>query len=64
MHRLEHSDGGILDRDDVLCDVADDKDRVSVGSWSFHLQSWWDLRGKNCTSREWQKSRINSSLNW
>lgn len=29
VHRLEHSDGGILDLDDVLCDVADDKDRVS-----------------------------------
>lgn len=28
VHRLEHSDGGILDLDDVLCDVADDKDRV------------------------------------
>ncbi|TNM98140.1 hypothetical protein fugu_014386 [Takifugu bimaculatus] len=27
VHRLEHSDGGILDLDDVLCDVADDKDR-------------------------------------
>lgn len=29
MHRLEHGDGGILDIDDILCDVADDKDRVS-----------------------------------
>lgn len=29
MHRLEHGDGGILDLDDTLCDVADDKDRVS-----------------------------------
>ncbi|XP_060104129.1 partitioning defective 3 homolog isoform X5 [Heteronotia binoei] len=28
VHRLEHSDGGILDRDDILCDVADDKDRL------------------------------------
>uniref|UniRef100_H3CRB3 Par-3 family cell polarity regulator alpha, b n=1 Tax=Tetraodon nigroviridis TaxID=99883 RepID=H3CRB3_TETNG len=28
VHRLEHSDGGILDLDDVLCDVADDKDRL------------------------------------
>ncbi|KAL7874131.1 hypothetical protein SRHO_G00051010 [Serrasalmus rhombeus] len=27
VHRLEHGDGGILDLDDVLCDVADDKDR-------------------------------------
>ena len=31
MHRLEHGDGGILDLDDILCDVADDKDRVSSG---------------------------------
>jgi len=29
VHRVEHGDGGILDLDDVLCDVADDKDRVS-----------------------------------
>ncbi|CAL9689573.1 unnamed protein product [Knipowitschia caucasica] len=28
VHRLEHSDGGILDLDDVLCDVADDKDKL------------------------------------
>lgn len=28
VHRLEHSDGGILDLDDVLCDVVDDKDRL------------------------------------
>lgn len=28
VHRLEHSDGGILDLDDTLCDVADDKDRL------------------------------------
>ncbi|MEQ2225091.1 hypothetical protein ILYODFUR_013958, partial [Ilyodon furcidens] len=30
VHRLEHGDGGILDLDDVLCDVADDKDRRKV----------------------------------
>lgn len=29
VHRLEHGDGGILDVDDMLCDVVDDKDRVS-----------------------------------
>ncbi|KAI1242616.1 Partitioning defective 3, partial [Lamprotornis superbus] len=29
VHRLEHGDGGILDLDDILCDVADDKDRGS-----------------------------------
>ncbi|XP_020846103.1 partitioning defective 3 homolog isoform X13 [Phascolarctos cinereus] len=28
VHRLEHGDGGILDLDDTLCDVADDKDRL------------------------------------
>ncbi|XP_070397642.1 par-3 family cell polarity regulator alpha, b isoform X5 [Nothobranchius furzeri] len=28
VHRLEHSDGGILDVDDALCDVVDDKDRL------------------------------------
>lgn len=30
VHRLEHGDGGILDVDDMLCDVVDDKDRVSA----------------------------------
>ncbi|XP_018122669.1 partitioning defective 3 homolog isoform X9 [Xenopus laevis] len=30
VHRLEHGDGGILDLDDILCDVADDKDRLVV----------------------------------
>lgn len=39
MHRLEHGDGGILDQDDILCDVADDKDRVS--SWLGALPQWW-----------------------
>uniref|UniRef100_A0A673MJ69 Par-3 family cell polarity regulator alpha, b n=1 Tax=Sinocyclocheilus rhinocerous TaxID=307959 RepID=A0A673MJ69_9TELE len=28
VYRLEHGDGGILDLDDVLCDVVDDKDRL------------------------------------
>ncbi|XP_038579932.1 partitioning defective 3 homolog isoform X2 [Micropterus salmoides] len=28
VHRLEHADGGILDLDDMLCDVVDDKDRL------------------------------------
>ncbi|XP_060638506.2 partitioning defective 3 homolog isoform X4 [Anolis sagrei] len=36
VHRLEHGDGGILDRDDILCDVADDKDRCC----SF-VQRWF-----------------------
>ncbi|KTF77643.1 hypothetical protein cypCar_00042796, partial [Cyprinus carpio] len=30
VYRLEHGDGGILDLDDVLCDVADDKDREII----------------------------------
>ncbi|XP_040921328.1 partitioning defective 3 homolog isoform X1 [Toxotes jaculatrix] len=28
VHRLEYGDGGILDLDDMLCDVVDDKDRL------------------------------------
>nr|XP_019943058.1 PREDICTED: partitioning defective 3 homolog [Paralichthys olivaceus] len=28
VHRLEYGDGGILDLDDLLCDVVDDKDRL------------------------------------
>ncbi|XP_058037696.1 partitioning defective 3 homolog isoform X12 [Ahaetulla prasina] len=28
VHHLEHSDGGILDSDDIVRDVADDKDRL------------------------------------
>ncbi|KAG8138816.1 putative Partitioning defective 3-like protein [Naja naja] len=32
VNRLEHSDGGILDSDDILRDVADDKDRVSINT--------------------------------
>ncbi|KAM6900623.1 partitioning defective 3 homolog [Xenentodon cancila] len=28
VHRLEHGDGGILDLDDMLCDLVDDKDRL------------------------------------
>uniref|UniRef100_A0A3Q3KBR8 PDZ domain-containing protein n=1 Tax=Monopterus albus TaxID=43700 RepID=A0A3Q3KBR8_MONAL len=28
VHRLEHGDGGILDLEDMLCDVVDDKDRL------------------------------------
>lgn len=38
VHRLEHGDGGILDLDDVLCDVADDKDRVS-NVWELFMKS-------------------------
>ncbi|CAG5895558.1 unnamed protein product [Menidia menidia] len=30
VHRLEHGDGGILDLDDMLYDVVDDKDRAMV----------------------------------
>lgn len=43
VHRLEHGDGGILDLDDILCDVADDKDRVSTNNYessSAHTAHW------------------------
>lgn len=40
VHRLEHSDGGILDLDDVLCDVADDKDRVSDSRETWRTWTW------------------------
>jgi len=43
VHRLEHGDGGILDLDDILCDVADDKDRVSTHSYES---------GSVCTVRQ------------
>ncbi|KAF6727983.1 Partitioning defective 3-like [Oryzias melastigma] len=36
VHRLEHGDGGILDPDDMLCDVVDDKDRFV--KWSQFAQ--------------------------
>lgn len=29
IHHLEYTDGGILDPDDVLADVAEDKDKVN-----------------------------------
>ncbi|KQK78571.1 hypothetical protein AAES_113829 [Amazona aestiva] len=35
VHRLEHGDGGILDLDDILCDVADDKDRFWIAGFAF-----------------------------
>lgn len=37
VHRLEHGDGGILDVDDMLCDVVDDKDRVSEIEWKREI---------------------------
>lgn len=30
-HHLEYTDGGILDMDDLLTDLVDDKDKVSQG---------------------------------
>eukprot|EP00064_Thunnus_orientalis_P017728 superscaffoldBa00003843_g17814 len=45
VHRLEHGDGGILDLDDVLCDVADDKDRSECTFCSGHCD---DLHGHIC----------------
>lgn len=44
MHRLEHGDGGILDLDDMLCDVVDDKDRVS-STVSNRTKRHADLQG-------------------
>lgn len=45
MHRLEHGDGGILDPDDMLCDVVDDKDRVSFVEdlYVFFMASFLNL---------------------
>lgn len=31
IHHLEYTDGGILDPDDVLADVVEDKDKVELG---------------------------------
>ncbi|KAJ8272486.1 hypothetical protein GJAV_G00089660 [Gymnothorax javanicus] len=42
VHRLEHGDGGILDADDVLCDVADDKDRQTLAPQQSQMK---DLLG-------------------
>ncbi|KAG7276058.1 hypothetical protein CRUP_020580 [Coryphaenoides rupestris] len=48
VHRLEHGgDGGILDLDDVLCDVADDKDRVSRRT----ADSYWSRAGSETSTR-------------
>lgn len=30
IHHLEYTDGGILDPDDVLADVVEDKDKVGL----------------------------------
>lgn len=30
IHHLEYTDGGILDPDDVLADVVEDKDKVEL----------------------------------
>lgn len=43
---MEHGDGGILDLDDILCDVADDKDRVSP---------WW---GQSAVKAVFQAERV------
>lgn len=34
IHHLEYMDGGILDPDDVLADVVEDKDKVELG-WKY-----------------------------
>ncbi|XP_026148084.1 partitioning defective 3 homolog isoform X2 [Mastacembelus armatus] len=40
VHRLEHRDGGILDLDDMLCDVVDDKDRTRLNTDTVASSSW------------------------
>ncbi|KAJ8788831.1 hypothetical protein J1605_005127 [Eschrichtius robustus] len=46
VHRLEHGDGGILDLDDILCDVADDKDRDLILSLLIDIPP-------NCEKLKW-----------
>lgn len=36
IHHLEYTDGGILDPDDVLADVVEDKDKVEL-EWKHYL---------------------------
>ena len=36
MHSLKSLDGGILDHDDRLVDVVDDREQVSIFSLSWH----------------------------
>lgn len=38
-HHVEYCDGGILDPDDVLTDLVEDKDRVK------HLQRYLSIKG-------------------
>lgn len=56
MHRLEHGDGGILDLDDILCDVADDKDRVSPWRGQSALKAVFQAE------REWRGGALPSVL--
>lgn len=35
IHHLEYTDGGILDPDDVLADVVEDKDKVDASKMFF-----------------------------
>ncbi|KAF0028310.1 hypothetical protein F2P81_019397 [Scophthalmus maximus] len=43
VHRLEHGDGGILDLDDMLCDVVDDKDRKTIDIWKVTRYGIWNV---------------------
>lgn len=35
IHHLEYTDGGILDMDDLLNELVEDKDRVRKRTWCF-----------------------------
>lgn len=37
IHHLEYTDGGILDPDDVLADVVEDKDKVDDSEHVLHF---------------------------
>lgn len=37
IHHLEYTDGGILDPDDVLADVVEDKDKVDDSEYFLHF---------------------------
>lgn len=39
IHHLEYTDGGILDPDDVLADVVEDKDKVDDSENVLHFPS-------------------------
>ncbi|CAB1439043.1 unnamed protein product [Pleuronectes platessa] len=59
VHRLEHGDGGILDLDDMLCDVVDDKDRSRCtlpGHEAWRILQW------HLSTTVWHPSTVYSNL--